>query len=306
MYVMSVRSTEPSSGAGNRLKTDVESGGLVSRGCPPGPCFNPNVDNINYQVDHVYEDQAECDGRRMHVWMHVAGHAKASGGRVLQLVDANYGLSQLQRAEALHAEAIGLDVEQVMTSADGRAAYDLPPLRPMEPAPPPLELRENECLVQAGEEIWIGNDYPGSDVETAPYRDINFHLQMAREKGYSGFVLCSDRGQCFYKAPGLNLRCALARKASADTVIIRRKTKSTTYELFRDFDMGPGRDHYKHPYASLDDSLAHAQAHRHAGFIIHLQKDGHPVVFYKKDTAERLHEGLIAKHGRRYAVILKY
>ena len=106
MYVLSTRFSGQSFEAARALKAAAESGEHGKA----GPCFNPNEDNVNYE-DNA---QAARDDRWLLVWQHMARQAKASGGKVLQLVDPVEGLSRMQRAEEDFADDLGdLEVKKV-------------------------------------------------------------------------------------------------------------------------------------------------------------------------------------------------
>ena len=91
LVVLSTRFKEPSVSAARRVKGEVESG---ARGAQ-GPCFNPDEDNIDFQND----DRTTRDDRWLLVWLHMAKHAKASGGEIIQIVDETKGLSNMKNFE---------------------------------------------------------------------------------------------------------------------------------------------------------------------------------------------------------------
>jgi hypothetical protein len=109
LSVLSTRFEGPAFAAAQRVKREVEDG---TRGTA-GPCFNPNEDNVNFQDN----DQATRDGRWLLVWQQMARHAKASGGKVIQLLDKSMGLSDMQKAEASFAGDLGVCVAQEALSS---------------------------------------------------------------------------------------------------------------------------------------------------------------------------------------------
>ena len=93
-----------------RVKEAIEKGGAgegLDEGLGlDGPCFNPNEDNVNFQDN----EQAGRDDRWLLVWQHMARQAKASGGKIVQIVDRAADLSKMQQAEADFAEDLELAV----------------------------------------------------------------------------------------------------------------------------------------------------------------------------------------------------
>eukprot|EP01048_Picozoa_sp_COSAG05_P010932 COSAG05_NODE_995_length_6259_cov_2.194805_1_plen_527_part_00 len=104
MYVTTTRFIEPW-GSGAKLCAAKAEAGEYG---PPGPCYNPNENNVNFDVTNEVEDRSIRDARWLKVWAHVSRQAKASGGKAIQVFGEWYGLSGMQDAEADIAYDIGL------------------------------------------------------------------------------------------------------------------------------------------------------------------------------------------------------
>ena len=102
LRVLTTRFQEPSFSAARAAKAAAE----VGEYGPPGPCFNPNEDNVNSQLEvangaaNSAEDQKSRDDRWLNVWVKMARAAVMSGGVAIQVIDEGQGLSQMQQAEA--------------------------------------------------------------------------------------------------------------------------------------------------------------------------------------------------------------
>eukprot|EP01048_Picozoa_sp_COSAG05_P012560 COSAG05_NODE_1267_length_5328_cov_2.245554_1_plen_1512_part_01 len=114
LYILTTRFQAPSFAGAKGAKARAEAGEYGRLG--PGPCFNPNTDNVNSSLEVINqrtsskEDQKSRDDRWLNVWLHMARVAMASGGVAIRVLDEHQGLSQMQRAEADIADDIGLVV----------------------------------------------------------------------------------------------------------------------------------------------------------------------------------------------------
>ena len=114
LFVLTTRYQEPSFSGAQEAKAKAERGEYGELG--PGPCYNPNENNVNSSLEVVNqrttsaEDQRSRDDRWLNVWAQMARAAKASGGAAIRVLDESKGLSQMQRAEADIADDIGLRV----------------------------------------------------------------------------------------------------------------------------------------------------------------------------------------------------
>ena len=113
MYVISTRyESESSHSAAQQAKALIESGKADAplNVHEASPCYNPNEDNIN--LDQT-DDQQDRNNRWLLVWQKCAECAKNNGGRMIQIVDSNIGLSDMQRAEEEIATLLELEITRI-------------------------------------------------------------------------------------------------------------------------------------------------------------------------------------------------
>ena len=72
--------------------------------------LQPQRDNIN--LDQT-DDQQDRNNRWLLVWQKCAECAKNNGGRMIQIVDSNIGLSDMQRAEEEIATLLELEITRI-------------------------------------------------------------------------------------------------------------------------------------------------------------------------------------------------